>query len=89
MTALFSAESATADAVVSAGRCILAFDEGSQSYRIPCAASELDVDDPAYQATYWHNRMFNPNLPGGIQILSFAPDWIHSVAYRVNLDVAK
>jgi hypothetical protein len=34
--------------------------------------------DPLYQATFWHNKLFNPNLPGRVQVLSFAPDWMHA-----------
>ena len=26
-----------------------------------------------YQATYWHNRLFNPTLPGKVQVLGFVP----------------
>ncbi len=43
--------------------------------RIPCAVHDLEENDPAWQATFWHNTMFNPNIPGGIRILAFTPDW--------------
>ena len=28
-----------------------------------------------YQASYWHNKLFNPAMPADIRILAFAPDW--------------
>jgi hypothetical protein len=35
----------------------------------------LTEDDPAYQATYWHNALFNAGLPGAVRVLGFQPDW--------------
>ena len=84
MTALFGPQSAVASRLLAHGRCILEFEEYSQGYRVPCAVAALDEAHPFYQATYWHNRMFNPNLPGGIQILSFTPDWTHAIGYQVE-----
>jgi len=40
--------------------------------------------DAFYQATYWHNRLFNPNPPPGAQVLAFTPDWAHATGYRVE-----
>ena len=44
-----------------------------------CRTSEravwLDPEEPAFEATFWHNRLFNPNLPGDVAILGFQPDW--------------
>jgi hypothetical protein len=28
--------------------------------------------------------MFNPNMPDGIRVLAFTPDWKHSEDYRVE-----
>jgi hypothetical protein len=89
MTALFGPRSPVAARLLTHGRCVLEFEEYSQGYRLPCGVAALAEDHRFFQATYWHNRMFNPNLPGGIQILSFTPDWVHSVAYRVSPDAAK
>jgi hypothetical protein len=82
MTALFGAPSAVALRLLAHGRCVLEFEEYAQGYRIPCAVAPLAADHPFYQATYWHNRMFNPNLPGEVGILSFTPDWRHAIGYR-------
>jgi hypothetical protein len=84
MTALFGPQSAVALRLLAHGRCALEFEEYSQGYRLPCAVAALDEAHPFFQATYWHNRMFNPDLPGGIQILSFTPDWTHSIGYQVE-----
>ncbi len=80
LTALFGPESALAAALVEAGRCRLVFEQYSQRYDLPCAVRELADTDPAYQATLWHNRLFNPNIPGNPRILGFKPDWSRAVA---------
>lgn len=80
MTALFAAESGLADSLLQLGRCVLEFSQYSQSYRIPCAIDELAQDDGFYQATYWHNSMYNPNIPAGARVLTFTPDWSRASA---------
>lgn len=86
MTALFGPGSAVAMRLLAHGRCVLEFEEYAQGYRIPCAVAALAEPHPLFQATYWHNRMFNPNLPAGIQILSFTPDWAHAIGYQIEED---
>lgn len=80
MTALFSHQSAIAAALLEDGECRLEFDQFSQRYSLPCAVCALAEDDPAFQASYWHNALFNPALPGSVQILAFTPDWDKAVA---------
>jgi hypothetical protein len=75
LTALFGPSSEIAERSLSAGRCLLAFEQYSQRYTLPCAVRALAEDEPAYQATYWHNALFNPALPGDVQVLGFQPDW--------------
>lgn len=75
LTALFGPESEIADALLRMDRCILDFAQFSQSYRLPCSVTQLNESDGAYQATYWHNRLYNPNLPAGVRVLAFTPDW--------------
>ncbi len=60
--------------------CILEFEQFSQRWRLACAVAALDADDPAYQATYWHNHMFNPAIPAAIRVLALTPDWNESSA---------
>jgi hypothetical protein len=82
ITALFGPESSLAAQLLREGRCVLDFEQYTQGYRIPCAVSRLAESHPFHQATLWHNRMFNHQLPAGVQILAFRPDWPHASAYR-------
>jgi hypothetical protein len=84
MTALFGPDSAVAAALLNHGGGVLEFELYAQAYRLPCKVTELATDDTFFQATYWHNRMFNPNMPPGVRILSFAPDWTHAAGWRVE-----
>jgi hypothetical protein len=78
LTGLFGADSAVAGRLLDHGACELEFAEFGQGYRLPCRVRLLAEADPLYQATFWHNKLFNPNLPGRVQVLSFAPDWMHA-----------
>ncbi len=80
LTALFGPASDLADQLLAAGHCVLDFEQYSQRYRLPCAARNLGQDEPAFQATYWHNALFNPALPGGLRVLAFQPDWARAEA---------
>ena len=40
----------------------------------------LPPEHPAFQATYWHNALFNPALPGSVRVLGFQPDWSRAEA---------
>jgi hypothetical protein len=82
MTALFGPRSPLAALLRSQERCVLEFEQYGQGYRIPCSVARLADGHPFQQATYWHNRMFNANLPADVEILSFRPDWPHAADYR-------
>lgn len=60
---------------VLAGRCVLEFQEGRHGFRVPCKVKALKDGHANRQAAIWHNRIFNPNLPDGVTVLSFKPDW--------------
>ena len=75
LTALFGPESEIAEELLGAGRCRLRFAQYQQTYALPCAVRQLADDDPAFQATYWHNALFNAALPAGVRVLAFQPDW--------------
>ncbi|WP_374654888.1 hypothetical protein [Dongia sp.] len=75
LTALFGPASELVDRMLSDGKIYLDFAELSQRFRLLCKVTELTERDLLYQATYWHNRMFNPNIPAGVRVVSFAPDW--------------
>ena len=80
MTALFVRESALAERLIANGRCVLEFAEFGQGYFIPCRVEDLAPDNLAYQATYWHNSLFNPAIPPSPRILAFVPNWSEAKA---------
>ncbi len=80
LTALFAVDSHRAERLVAEGRCVLDFEQFSQRFRIPCRVSALAPAAPAFQATYWHNHLFNPAMPAAVRILGFAPDWREATA---------
>ncbi len=82
MTALFGPDSSVAGRLLDLGGCVLEFEQFGQAYRIPCHVAALGESHPFHQATYWHNRLFNPNLPPGTQVLAFTPDWSHANGRR-------
>jgi len=82
ITALFGPESSLVARLLREGRCVLEFEQYTLGYRIPCAVARLAESHPFHQATLWHNRMFNHQLPAAVQILGFRPDWPHASAYR-------
>ncbi len=86
MTALFGPDSEIASRLLHHGTCELEFAEYSRGFRLPCRVRQLAESDPLHQATYWHNRLFNPNMPAAVRVLSFAPDWPH--AERFEFDAA-
>jgi len=73
LTALFGFDSAVADALIEAGQCHLKFKQDSIDYAFDFDVAVLPENDDAYQATYWHNRLFNPTLPGKVRVLGFMP----------------
>ena len=73
LTALFSLDSGLAEALLEAGQCRLKFAEGSVDYEFDFDVAALNAGDDYFEATYWHNRLFNPTLPGNVQVLSFCP----------------
>lgn len=75
MTALFGEGSPAAERLLAGKRCVLEFDQYSERYRLPATVRLLEAAHPAHQATYWHNRLFNPAMPATVTALAFLPDW--------------
>ena len=73
LTALFSLDSTVADALLEAGQCHLKFAEKGVDYGFDFDVESLADESELFQATYWHNRLFNPTLPGQVRILGFTP----------------
>ena len=80
LTATFATGSPLAETLVRAGHCTLCFDQDGQRYRLPCQVTQLASDDPRREETWWHNALFNPQLPPDIPVLAFAPRWLETVA---------
>lgn len=79
MTALFMTDSTLVRQLLDEGKCQLAFEQFNQSYIIPCTVRKLGEQEQAYQATIWHNRVFNPNLGVNVDIIGFQPDWDEAI----------
>jgi hypothetical protein len=82
LTALFDPSSLLCAKLAELGRCVLQFEQSSQLYRLVCTVKRLASSHPRYQATFWHNRLFNPSLPPEPEVLMFTPDWPHSEESR-------
>jgi hypothetical protein len=80
LTALFGPRSELVERLLVEDRCALEFTQYQQRYLLPCRVRDLAESMPAFQATYWHNALFNPKLPAGIRILGFQPDWARAEA---------
>ena len=84
MTALFPERSIAADQLLVAGQCLLQFEQFNQTFKLVCTTRKLDPQDDSWQATFWHNNMFNANLPGDVTIIGFTPNWEKSVSEQGN-----
>jgi len=84
LLAILPEGSKVAATLTAEGRCILAFEQFSQAYRLPCAVSALGTGDAARDAAIWHNRLFNPALPETVHVVAFKPDWASATAERMR-----
>ena len=82
MTALVGAGTSTLQRLLDNRQCILVFQQFSQGYRVPCDVQILAPEDFLFKATYWHNAMFNANLPPDVVVVAFVPDWVYASRQR-------
>ena len=75
MTALFQPNSKVAAELVKLGQCLLEFEQHGQVWRMTCMVRRLPARSPAREASLWHNRAFNRNIPGDAPVIGFTPDW--------------
>jgi len=80
LTALFAGNSPLAAGLAGLGRCTLEFAQFNQRYTLPCSVAIEPIGSPAFEATYWHNALFNPRLPNNLTVLAFIPDWAVAAA---------
>jgi hypothetical protein len=82
MTALIGTGPSRLQALLTARECTFVFSQFSKGYCLPCSVQILAPEDPVYKATYWHNAMFNPNLPPEVAVVAFLPDWVYATRQR-------
>ncbi len=80
LSATFAADSTVATRLLDLERCRLEFEQFGQRYNLPCEVITLAPDHHRFEATFWHNKLFNDALPPGVRILSFRPDWAEAEA---------
>jgi hypothetical protein len=86
MTALVGAGTSVLQRLLVQRQCTLVFHQFSHGYRVPCDVQILAPEDVLYKATYWHNAMFNANLPPDVVIVAFVPDWVYASRQREAAD---
>jgi len=80
LTASFGPESESALRIQRATYAVLQFDKFAQRVELRCKVWRLTQRNYYWQATYWHNGLFNPGAPSDAIVLGFEPDWSSSVA---------
>ena len=80
LTATFPPQSPRAATIRKAGHCRLLFSGYGRSYQVDCKIWALTKKNTLYQATFWHNLLFNPNLHPDTIVLGFEPDWTISTS---------
>ena len=83
LTATFTPNSSSTKFFMNTRKCILKFCAYSQQFELTCNVFKLEKSDPSYQATWWHNRIFNPRLNPETIIIGFEPNWIASKAQPI------
>ena len=56
----------------------LVFNAFAQMFDLHCKVWKLARHNPLYQSTMAHNKLFNPGLAPGTEVLGFEPDWSKS-----------
>ena len=75
LTATFRPDSKGARTIVRSKHCRLVFQAYNQRFELACKVDRLSPHDPLYQATWWHNKIFNPDLNPETIVLGFKPQW--------------
>lgn len=80
LTATFPPGSAAAARIRAAQRCTLSFRAYSVRFDLDCRVWRLGPQNPLFEATWWHNLLFNPNLHPETEVLGFEPNWSNSTS---------
>ncbi len=78
LTATFQPGSLLAFKLIESGKCLLRFEAYNQIFNLICKVEVLNKSEHFYQATWWHNNLFNSSLHPETIILSFNADWSES-----------
>ena len=74
-TATFSPESTGANKILDNRECWAIFEAFNHHFSLYCRVRKLEEQSSLYQATFCHNKLFNPRLLPGTIVLAFEPDW--------------
>jgi len=80
LTSTFPPGSRGAEEIAGACACTLVFEAYNQRFSLHCTVNRLPEDHALFQATFWHNMLFNPGLHPETEVLQFVPDWELSFA---------
>jgi len=80
LTASFGPDSLGAMKIVRAEQVELRFEKYAQRVALRCRVWRLAQKNHYWQATFWHNGLFNPGAPADATVLAFEPDWAQSIA---------
>lgn len=80
LTATFPAGSEGAATIRKAGHVTLTFEAYNQRFDLQTRVWKLAKRNPLWEATWWHNHLFNPDLTSDVTVLAFEPDWDASTA---------
>ena len=81
LTALFVPDSGLAKRMIGLKTCLFEFDELAQNFKMLAKVRKLSPRETAFEATLWHNRTFNPEIPNESIVLGFKPDWRSAQAH--------
>jgi len=70
--------------IFSGKNCRLVFESYGQRFDLFCMISVLAIESPYFQATWWHNMLFNSCLHPDTIILGFQPKWAKSSAKLIE-----
>ena len=80
LTATFPPNSPGAAKIREAEKVDLLFDAYAQKFTLTCKVWRLAEHNPLFQATMAHNKLFNPTIPPGTEVLGFEPIWDSSTS---------
>lgn len=75
LTSTFPPGSPGAARIRAAEHVMLSFDAFAQKFDLHCRVWRLAPNNLLHQATFAHNRLFNPDLSPDAEVLAFEPDW--------------